>query len=89
MPEDAAPTTRRARLWERAEERHIPLLAILTTVAVVVSVYLAGKLVYKLREVFLLIVVAGFIALLIVFAVPALESSVFLGFIFPGETALI
>jgi undecaprenyl-diphosphatase len=31
----------------------------------------------------------GWPALLIVFAVPALESSVFLGFVFPGETALI
>ena len=31
----------------------------------------------------------GWLALLIVFAVPALESSVFLGFFFPGETALI
>ncbi|HUY23165.1 MAG TPA: AI-2E family transporter [Acidimicrobiales bacterium] len=66
MPEDVAPpTTRRARLWERAEERHVPLLAILTTVGVVVSIYLAGQIVYKLREVILLMVVAGFIALLL------------------------
>ena len=32
---------------------------------------------------------SGWVALLIVFAVPALESSVFLGFVFPGETALL
>ena len=32
---------------------------------------------------------SGWVALLIVFAVPALESSAFLGFVFPGETALI
>jgi membrane protein DedA with SNARE-associated domain/membrane-associated phospholipid phosphatase len=32
---------------------------------------------------------SGWLALLVVFAVPALESSVFLGFVFPGETALI
>ena len=32
---------------------------------------------------------SGWLALLIVFAVPFLESSVFLGFFFPGETALI
>ncbi len=32
---------------------------------------------------------SGWVALLIVFAVPALESSLFLGFVFPGETALI
>lgn len=66
MPDvEPAPETRRSRLFELAEERHIPLRAILTTVAVVVVVYLAGRLVYKLREVLLLIVVAGFIALLL------------------------
>jgi len=66
MVEDAStPVTRRARLWEWADDRHIPLMAILTTVAVVVVTYLAGRLVYKLREVILLIVVAGFIALLL------------------------
>ena len=59
------PVTRRARLWEWADERHVPLMAILVTVAVVVVTYLAGRLVYKLREVILLIVVAGFIALLL------------------------
>ena len=32
---------------------------------------------------------SGWLALLIVFAVPALESSAFLGFVFPGETALL
>ena len=32
---------------------------------------------------------SGWVALLIVFAVPALEASAFLGFVFPGETALI
>jgi predicted PurR-regulated permease PerM len=66
MPEDAAPpVTRRARLWEWADVRHVPLMTILVTTAVVVSVYLAGKVIYKLREVVLLIVVAGFIALLL------------------------
>jgi len=29
------------------------------------------------------------LALLVIFAVPALEASIFLGFVFPGETALI
>ena len=66
MPDDASPPeTRRARLFEVAERRGVPLQAILATVAVVVTVYLAGKLIYKLREVILLIVVAGFIALLL------------------------
>ncbi|HXQ90237.1 MAG TPA: AI-2E family transporter [Acidimicrobiales bacterium] len=66
MPDDASPPeTRRARLFEVAEQRGVPLQAILATVGVVVTVYLAGKLVYKLREVILLIVVAGFVALLL------------------------
>jgi predicted PurR-regulated permease PerM len=66
MPEDAqAPATRRARLWEWADERHVPLMAILVTVAVVVIVYLSGKVIYKLREVMLLIVVAAFVAVLL------------------------
>ncbi len=44
---------------------HVPLRAILATVAVVVVVYLAGKIVDRLRDVILLLVVAGFIALLL------------------------
>jgi predicted PurR-regulated permease PerM len=57
--------TRRARLWQTAEANHVPLRAILVTVAVVVLTYLAGKLVYRLRDVLLLIVVAGFVALIL------------------------
>jgi len=57
--------SRRTRLFEVAAARGIPLGTILTTVAVVVVVYLAGRLVYKLREIVLLFVVAGFIALLL------------------------
>ena len=66
MPDASPPpVSRRARLWEWADERHVPLMSILITVAVVVVVFLAGRLVYKLREVLLLMVVAGFIALLL------------------------
>ena len=57
--------TRRARLWEWADERHVPLQAILITVGVVVVTLMAGKIVYKLREILLLMAVAGFIALLL------------------------
>ncbi|MGO9671141.1 MAG: AI-2E family transporter [Streptosporangiaceae bacterium] len=67
----AAP--RRERLWRAAEARHVPLRAILTTVAVVVVVYLAGKLLYRLRDVMLLILVAGFIALILNPLVVALQ----------------
>jgi predicted PurR-regulated permease PerM len=59
------PDTRRARLWRLAESKHVPLRAILTTVAVVVLAYLAGKVVDRLRGVLLLLVVAGFVALLL------------------------
>ncbi len=59
------PATRRARLWEWADERHVPLQAILITVAVVVVTLMAGKIVYKLRDIILLMMVAGFIALLL------------------------
>jgi predicted PurR-regulated permease PerM len=57
--------TRWQRLWKAAESRHIPLRAILVTVGVVVAVYLAGKVLFRLREVLLLLVVAGFIAILL------------------------
>jgi predicted PurR-regulated permease PerM len=74
VPDDLqAPQTRRARLWSAAESRGVPLRAILATVAVVVAVYLAGKLFYRLRDVFLLIAVAGFIAVLLNPLVVALQ----------------
>ena len=57
--------TRLARLWKAAESRNIPLRTILTTVGVVVAVFLLGKVVYRLRDVLLLIVISGFIALLL------------------------
>jgi predicted PurR-regulated permease PerM len=59
------PKTRRERLWEAAEARHIPLRAILATVGVVAVAYVAGKVVYRLRDVILLMVVAGFLALIL------------------------
>ncbi len=65
MPEDTSPESRRARLWDSAAARGVPLLAILATVGVVVAVFLVGEVVYKLREIILLMVVAGFIALLL------------------------
>ena len=36
-----------------------------------------------------LLIFSGWSALLLVFALPALESSVFLGFVIPGETAVV
>jgi predicted PurR-regulated permease PerM len=66
MPDDSPPPdSRRARLWHAAESKGIPLRTILVTVAVVAAAYLLGKLIYRLRDVILLIVVAGFLALLL------------------------
>ena len=46
-----------------AAERHrVPLRTIVVTVAVVAAAYLAGKLIYRLRDIVLLMVVAGFVA---------------------------
>ena len=67
------PDTRRARLWKAAEIRGIPLRTILVTVAVVAVAYLLAKLVYRLRDVILLIVVAGFVALILNPLVVALQ----------------
>jgi predicted PurR-regulated permease PerM len=66
VPDDLPPPdTRRARLWTAAESRNVPLRAILVTVAVVVVVYIAAKLIYRLRDVILLMIVAGFVALIL------------------------
>jgi predicted PurR-regulated permease PerM len=66
MPDVSVPArTRRDRLWAAAESKGIPLRAILTAAAVVVLVYVAAKLVYRLRDIILLIVMASFIAVLL------------------------
>jgi predicted PurR-regulated permease PerM len=56
---------RRARLRKAAESAGVPLPTILVTVAVVAATYLAALVVVHLRDILLLIVVAGFIALLL------------------------
>jgi predicted PurR-regulated permease PerM len=56
---------RLTRLFRYADTRRVPLRTILVTVAVVAATYLAAQLLYKLRTIVLLIVVAGFVALLL------------------------
>jgi predicted PurR-regulated permease PerM len=63
--EQPPPRSRYERLLRDAERRHVPLLTILVTVGVVVTVYLAGKLLYRIKDIVLLILVAGFISLLL------------------------
>jgi predicted PurR-regulated permease PerM len=58
-------STRRARIRTAAAARGIPLAAILTAVGVVALTFLAGKVLYRLKDVILLIVVAGFVALIL------------------------
>jgi predicted PurR-regulated permease PerM len=60
-------------MWSAARARGIPLPTILVTVAVVVVVYVLANLVYRLRDVILLIVVAGFVALILNPLVVALQ----------------
>ena len=58
-------STRRALIFRRAQESHVPLKTILVTVLTVVAVYLAGKILFRLRDVLLLMLVGGFVALLL------------------------
>ena len=75
VPGDAAAagSTRPGRLRAAAAARGVPLAAILGTVAVVVLTYLAGKLAYRIRDVLLMVVVAGFIAVILNPMVVALQ----------------
>ncbi|HEX9033654.1 MAG TPA: AI-2E family transporter [Streptosporangiaceae bacterium] len=73
MDKDRRPVSRADRLWAGANARGIPLQAIVATVAVVAATYLAGKLLYRLREVILLLLLAGFLAVLLNPLVAALQ----------------
>ena len=59
------PRGRLARLFEASDRRHVPLRTILVTVGVVVATYLVGKLIYLLRDIVVLVLVAGFTAMLL------------------------
>jgi predicted PurR-regulated permease PerM len=67
------PLTRRARLWAAAEARGVPLRTIAAVALVVIAVYMLGKVVYRLRDVLLLILVAAFIAVILNPLVVALQ----------------
>ena len=70
------PRGRLARLFEAADRRHVPLRTILVTAGVVVATYLAGKLIYLLRDIVLLMLVAGFTAMLLNPAVAQVQRRV-------------
>ncbi len=73
MENDQRPASRAERLWAGANARGIPLQAIVATVVVAAAAYLAGKLVYRLRDIILLLLVAAFIAVLLNPVVAALQ----------------
>lgn len=57
--------TRRGRVFERASANNVPLKTILVSIFSVVAVYATGKLLYRLRDLLLLLVLGGFIALVL------------------------
>jgi len=61
------------RLWSAAEVRRIPLRTIIVAILAVAFFFLAGKLIYRLRDVLLLLLVAGFLALILNPVVQATE----------------
>jgi predicted PurR-regulated permease PerM len=65
--------SRWTRILRWADFRVVPLRTILVTVGIVVVVYLAGQLLYRLRDVVLLIVVGSFVALVLNPQVVALQ----------------
>jgi predicted PurR-regulated permease PerM len=56
---------RLGRLWAAADLRKVPLRTIIAAILAVAFFYLAGKLIYRLRDVILLMLVAGFLALIL------------------------
>jgi predicted PurR-regulated permease PerM len=56
---------RLGRLWAAADVRRVPLRTIITAIVAVAVFYLGAQLIYRLREIFLIILVAGFLALLL------------------------
>jgi predicted PurR-regulated permease PerM len=56
---------RLGRLWTAAEMRRVPLRTIIVAILAVAVFFLAGKVIYRLKDVLLLLLVAGFLALIL------------------------
>jgi len=65
--------SRRSRILLWADEKRVPLRTIVVTVAIIVAVYLAGLLLYRLRDVAMLMLLGGFVALFLNPQVVALQ----------------
>jgi predicted PurR-regulated permease PerM len=72
-PASSGTSSRWARVLRWADIKAVPLRTILITVGVVVLVYLAGQLLYRLRDVVLLTVVGSFVAIVLNPQVVALQ----------------
>lgn len=68
------PNSKWVRLQEEAHSRDVSARTVVATIAAVGAVYVAGKVVYRLRDVLLLVAVAGFIALVLNPLVVALQQ---------------
>ncbi len=66
--------TRRAMMLRAADVNRVPVRAILFTIAAVAGVYLAGQLLYRLRAILMIAMLAGFIALILNPLVVMLEN---------------
>jgi predicted PurR-regulated permease PerM len=56
---------RLGRLWASAEMRRVPLRTIIVAILAVAVFFLAGEVIYRLRGVLLILLVAGFLALIL------------------------
>ena len=61
------------RMLDRAEGQQVPMKSIVAAVLTVAAVYLLGKLLYRLRDVALLMLVGGFVAIVLNPQVKALQ----------------
>jgi len=69
----STPDSRLNSLWTAVESRGIPLRTILVSVAIVGVAYLGGQLIYRIRDIILILLVAGFVALVLNPLVVALQ----------------
>jgi predicted PurR-regulated permease PerM len=56
---------RLSRMWSAAEMRRVPLRTIMTAILAVAFIFLLGKVLYRLKDVLLLLLVAGFLGLIL------------------------
>jgi len=63
--DNEAGDSRRARMFERAQLNNVPLKTIFVTILSVVAVYALGRILYRLRDILLLMLVGGFISLVL------------------------